>query len=258
MLKDIVINGIALKIDLIEASADRPTIIFLHHSLGSIDIWRDFPAKLGAATNCNVLVYDRQGYGQSGPLGEEPRTSAYLENEADILNALIEQCDINKAILFGHSDGGSIALIAGAKYPSRIIGIISEAAHIFVEEVTLQGIKDAVKAYETTKLKESLQKYHADKTDAIFWAWAGTWLNAEYRNWNIETFLRQIACPVLVIQGENDEYGSLEQVYGITNQVTGEASHFIIPKIGHTPHKEATRQVLDRVIDFINQLTNKA
>ncbi len=168
---------------------DRPAIVFLHESLGCVELWRDFPKKLGEITLCNVLVYDRLGYGRSGPFTTSKRGNGYLETEADILIEVLKVCSIEKAILFGHSDGGSISLIAAAKYPSYIIGIITEGAHIFVEDITLNGIREAEKAWYTTNLKERLQKYHGDKTEALFWAWANTWLNDAFQSWNIENFL---------------------------------------------------------------------
>lgn len=233
---------------------DRPTIIFLHESLGSVELWRDFPKKLGKLTQCNVLVYDRQGYGKSAPFSFADRKTDYLEREADILKLLIEHWKLKDVILFGHSDGGSIALIAAAKYPSHIRGVITEGAHIFVEEITLQGIREAVKAFHATNLKQRLQKYHGDKTEAVFWAWANTWLSDEFRSWNIENFLPRINCPVLVIQGEDDKYGTRQQVNGIVSQVSGQATELIIPSTGHTPHREAKEVVLNHATSFIKQL----
>lgn len=237
-----------------ERYPNRPTIVFLHDSLGCIELWRDFPKKLSDLSSCNFLVYDRQGYGKSSTFATLKRNIEYLEVEADILKEILEVLHIKEAILFGHSDGGSIALIAAAKYPSPIIGIITEGAHIFVEELTLQGIQDAVKTYHGTNLKERLQKYHGEKTEAMFSAWTTTWLSDEFKFWNIENFLTHITCPVLVIQGENDEYGSGKQVDGIINQVSGNASKIIIPFVGHTPHKEAEELVLNNSADFISQL----
>lgn len=235
---------------------NRPTIIFLHDSLGSIQLWRNFPEKLGHLTQCNVLVYDRQGYGQAAPFTQPERDNTYLEKEADVLHHLLQATGIQKAILFGHSDGGSIALIAAAKYPEQIICIVTEGAHIFVEEVTLNGIREAQKTYQTTNLKTRLEKYHGPKTEAMFQAWAHTWLTPEFRTWNIENFLPQIQCPSLIIQGENDEYGTLAQVAGIVNQTTGKATPFIIPNVGHNPHKEAPELVLEKSASFINGLLN--
>lgn len=251
MVEEVIINHAKLKIVHTIIREESPTLIFLHDSLGCIDLWRDFPEKLGEATHCNIIVYDRQGYGKSCPFEERERENNYLEVEADVLNALIEKCGIEEAILFGHSDGGSIALIAAAKYPTYIKAVITEGAHIFVEDITLKGIREAVKTFQTSNLKEKLQKYHGDKTESVFWAWAKTWLSDEFKSWNIEGFLPQIKCPVLVIQGENDEYGSQAQVNGIVKQVSGKKEKYIIPSVGHTPHKEASEIVLKYVINFI-------
>ncbi len=234
--------------------AIKPTIVFLHESLGCAELWRDFPKKLGTLTTCNVLVYDRLGYGKSSPFTTLKRGKDYLEIEADILIEVLKVCKIDKTILFGQSDGGSIALIAAAKYPSQIKGVITEGAHIFVEDITLEGIEEAVKAWHTTNLKEKLQKYHADKTEALFWAWAKTWLSDDFKSWNIESFLHHISCPVLAIQGEKDQYGSGEQVNGIINRVSGEAKQLIISSVGHAPHKEAEEMVLEYSASFINHV----
>ena len=235
----------------------RPTLIFLHDSLGCIELWRDFPEKLGAATNCNVLVYDRQGYGKSSPFSIAKRDNFYMEREADMLNELLVFWNIEKAILFGHSDGASIALLTAAKYPEKILGIITEGAHVFVEDVTVAGIKEAIQLYETTDMKTKLKKYHGANTEAMFWAWAETWTTAGFRPWNIENFLPGITCPSLIIQGENDEYGTLKQVRAISTQTSGTATELILPNIKHTPHKEAPQLVLEKSSAFIKQLLDK-
>ncbi|AKK73485.1 alpha/beta hydrolase [Chryseobacterium gallinarum] len=232
---------------------NRPTIVFLHDSLGSVQLWRDFPAELSDATNCNVLVYDRLGYGRSYPMPTHERPVNYMELEADLLNDLLIRLDIDNAILFGHSDGGTIALITAAKYPEKVEAIICEAGHIFVEEVTLKGVYAAWEAYKTTNLPERLQKYHGDKVETLFKAWTETWTRDDYRNWNIEYLLKNITCPLLFIQGEADEYGTLDQVEKTISQVSGSAEKYIIPGIGHTPHKEAPEQVLEKAADFISK-----
>lgn len=230
---------------------DRPTIVFLHDSLGCIELWRDFPSKLGELTQCNVFVYDRLGYGQSGPVTDQKRGNDYMEIEADILSQLLDQHHIENAILFGHSDGGTIALLAAAKYPSKIRAVITEGAHIFVEEVTLNGIREAVKLYQTTNLKQRLQKYHGEKTEDVFMAWTETWLSDAYRSWNIEHFLPEVICPSLIIQGEEDEYGTVGQVDGIVNKTSGAAQKYMLPTIKHSPHKEAPELVLKIATAFI-------
>ncbi|ARS37740.1 alpha/beta hydrolase [Pontibacter actiniarum] len=235
-------------------AAQKPVIVFLHDSLGCITLWRDFPERLVQQTGCPALVYDRRGYGASSPFSSTQRNPDYLEREADVLEHLLEKLNIPEAILFGHSDGGSIALLAAAKYPQRIKGIITEGAHVFVEELTLAGIRAAVQAYQTTSLPEKLRKYHGAKTDAVFHAWADIWLSDAFRDWNIEGFLSAIRCPALVVQGEADEYGTLAQVEAVVRQVQGQAQKLVIPGIGHTPHREAQELVLAESSRFIQTI----
>ncbi|KAF2333375.1 alpha/beta fold hydrolase [Flavobacterium nitrogenifigens] len=230
---------------------NRPTIVFLHDSLGCVELWRDFPKQIAEVSQCNILIYDRLGYGKSDPMPTYVRPVNYLELEADVLNTILEKLKIENAILFGHSDGGSIALIAASKYPQRIKMVICEAAHIFVEEITLNGIREAVVAYQNTNLPERLQKYHGNKTETIFKAWTETWLRVDFRNWNIENLLPKIKSPLLFIQGEKDEYGTLDQVRKTINAVSGKTEKYIIPNVGHTPHKEAPKTVLDKIAAFI-------
>ncbi len=237
----------------IEINPLAPTIIFLHDSLGCIQLWRDFPEQLGAMSHCNVLVYDRQGYGKSCPFSYPERDINYLEMEADLLNDLLEYWAIDNAILFGHSDGGSIALLTAAKYPTRIKGIITVGAHVFVEDVTIKGIKEAIDLYQNTDLKSKLEKYHGTNTDAMFWAWAKTWTTDEFKNWNIEQFLPLITCPALIIQGEEDEYGTLLQVDKIQSQISRKANSLIIPNLKHTPYKENPQLVLEHTVEFIKE-----
>jgi pimeloyl-ACP methyl ester carboxylesterase len=232
---------------------NRPTIVFLHDSLGCTSLWRDFPERLGEYTQCNVLVYDRLGYGKSDPMPDVSRPVNYMEPEADILIELLDGLFIENPILFGHSDGASIALLTAAKYPEKIMAVVAEAAHIFVEEITLNGIREAMEAYKTTNLKERLQKYHGDNTDILFRAWTETWTRPDFRNWNIEKFLPSIVCPLLTIQGLNDEFGSMLQVEGILYGVSG-AKKVLIDDCGHTPHKEKPEETLNAATNFINSL----
>lgn len=231
----------------------KPTIIFLHDSLGSVQLWRDFPDKLSEATQCNTLAYDRLGYGKSYPMPTHERPVNYMELEADLLNNVLIEMNIDNAILFGHSDGGTIALITAAKYPEKVKAVICEAGHIFVEEVTLKGVYDAWEAYKTTNLPERLQKYHGDKVEMLFRAWTETWTREDYRTWNIEGFLKDITAPLLFIQGEADEYGTLDQVEKTVTQVSGSSEKYIIPGIGHTPHKEVPELVLEKAAGFISK-----
>lgn len=247
------INGKELYAEHYQTDETQPTLVFLHDSLGCTQLWRDFPAKIAEATKCNVLIYDRLGYGKSEPMPTFKRPTNYMEWEADILNELLTQLKIEKAILFGHSDGGTIALLMASKYPEKIKSVIVEAAHIFVEDETLKGIYQAIESYKTTNLPERLAKYHGDKVETIFKAWTETWTRKDFRSWNIEAFLPQIICPLLFIQGEADEYGTLDQVEKTINQVSGNSEKFIIPNIGHTPHKEAPELTLAKTINYIQE-----
>ncbi|TPE45922.1 alpha/beta fold hydrolase [Pontibacter mangrovi] len=234
-----------------QPAQDKPILVFLHDSLGCIKLWRDFPERLAQATGATTLVYDREGYGQSSAFRSTNREQDYLEREADVLEQLLAKLQVNKAILFGHSDGGSIALMAAAKYKSRIAGVIAEGAHVFVEGLTLAGIRTAVHDFRNTDLPQRLHKYHGAKTDQVFSAWSDTWLSPHFRSWNIEHFLPAIHCPVLVVQGEADEYGTLAQVKAIVGQVQGPSQQLIIPGIGHTPHRQARELVLQKASAFI-------
>ncbi|MDR6456963.1 pimeloyl-ACP methyl ester carboxylesterase [Chryseobacterium vietnamense] len=245
------VKGKKLYIEHDHRFTDRPTIVFLHDSLGSVQLWRDFPAKLSEIAQCNTLAYDRLGYGKSFPMSTHERPVHYMELEADLLNDVLIEMNLDNVILFGHSDGGTIALITAAKYPERVEAVICEAGHIFVEEITLKGVYDAWEAYKTTNLPERLQKYHGDKVEMLFKAWTETWTREDYRTWNIEYLLKDIKAPLLFIQGGADEYGTLDQVEKTVTQVSGSAEKYIIPGIGHTPHKEIPELVLKKTAEFI-------
>lgn len=233
-----------------EHDDEKPVLVFLHDSLGCVETWRDFPERMCAAVACDGIVYDRLGYGQSSAVTFY-RELDYKEHEADLVLGLLKELAIKKAILFGHSDGASISLIAAAKDAEKVVAVVSEAAHVFVEEITLKGIEEGKKAYERSHLKRKLEKYHGDKTDAVFWAWAATWLSPSFRDFNMEHFLEDIKCPVLVLQGERDEYGTLAQVESIAGQVSGFAQRAVLEGVRHSPHREATELVLPLVAEFI-------
>jgi len=238
-----------------QRSVSTPTaLVFLHEGLGSIPQWRDFPASLSMTTGLPALVYERWGYGNSDTL-DIPRTVHYLHDEALItLPEVLQQLDITHVILIGHSDGGSIALMFAAIHGDNTQGVITEAAHVFVEEVTITGIRKAVEVYETTDLKSRLYQYHKDNTDPMFRGWAHTWLSKEFRNWSIEEYLPHITCPLLVLQGAQDEYGTQAQVDSVVSQVAGPVKGLMIPDCGHVPHHQAHERVLEEMTQFINSL----
>lgn len=234
----------------------QPTLIFLHEGLGSIAQWKEFPLLLGKATGLPVLIYDRWGHGRSEGL-TGPRHVQYLHDEAlKTLPEILDYFDITDTILIGHSDGGSIALLFAAEHPDRVSGVITEAAHVFVEEITVEGIRQAVHIFETSDFSERLRAYHGENTESLFYGWANVWLSREFRNWNIERYLSKVTCPVLAIQGSDDEYGTPAQVESIVRNVKGAARGLLIPECGHTPHHQARDRTLATMKEFILELIN--
>lgn len=225
-------------------------IVFLHDSLGCIELWRDFPVKVQQATGLNVLVYDRQGYGKSCAFSYAERGLGYMEIEAVLLSQLLKYWEIERPFLFGHSDGGTIALIYAGMFPNQVSGIITEGAHVFVEDITLAGIKEVIHQYQSTNLKDKLSKYHGHLTDVLFWAWANTWTKPEFQYWNCLSFLPKIDCPTLLIQGEQDEFGSLLQVTKCLDLIGENASSLMLPNTKHSPHKGQPEVVVNAVCGF--------
>lgn len=232
---------------------ETPFLVFLHEGLGSIRQWKEFPDAIGKRVKCPVLIYDRYGYGKSQAF-TEPRTPEYLNTEAFVfLPGLLEKLGIHeKIILIGHSDGGSIALLYASKYPDRVSGLITEADHLFCEEITIEGIKKAEQEYEKGKLKASLQKFHGDKTDAVFYGWSKVWTAGENRDWNMEHYLPSITCPVLAIQGKEDAYGSEKQLLAKQEKISGPVEILFIDGCGHIPHFQAANEVKCKMLNFIN------
>ena len=234
-----------------QAPGPRPPLLFLHEGLGSIAQWKDFPVALCTALGCEGVVYDRLGHGRSSAR-HHPRTPRYLHEETElVLPALLDALAIPRAALLGHSDGGTIALLLAAMAPERVVALVTEAAHVMVEAITLAGIRAAGAAYATTDLPRRLARYHGDKTDALFHAWHDTWLAPDFRDWSIEAALPAIRAPLLVIQGVEDEYGSVAQVEAIARGTGGPVERLLIPGCGHNPHHEARALVLARVAAFL-------
>ena len=226
-----------------------PTLVFLHEALGCIAMWKDVPARLSAMTGLPALVYDRHGHGLSGALTAR-RDAAYLDRESfEILPGVMEACGVSDPILVGHSDGGSIALMYASRFP--VCAVVTEAAHVFVEDVTLAGIREAVAAWRGTDLAQRLARYHGDKTEALFFAWADTWLSDEFASWNIEDCLPHISSPLLAVQGEDDEYGTARQAETIANGVSGPVRPLLLPDCRHIPHLQAAERLLPLVAAFV-------
>lgn len=229
-------------------------IVFLHEGLGCIEVWKDVPEAVCAGSGRRGLVYDRRGYGESADDPNPVWPKDYLITETGYLPPLLDALGIERAVLMGHSDGASLALLAAALAPERVAGVVSEAAHIFVEEITLAGIRQAVAAYESAGLREKLARFLGPRTDSVFRRWADTWLSAEFRDWNIEAYLPRIACPLLVLQGAGDPYGTPAQVEGIARGVSGPVETALLPNCGHIPHFQAPEATLSRTLDFLDSL----
>lgn len=246
--------GVELEVLRLDAT-DRtaPTIVLLHEGLGCVSLWRDFPARLREQTGHSVLAYSRHGYGRSTVLetGFEPD---YMHREAlETLPTLLDHLEIDDPILYGHSDGASIALIHAGAAARPVRGLIIEAPHVFVEPESLTGVETAKHAFETGGLKDGLARHH-DNPERTFRAWNDAWRDPRFRDWNIEAYLPPIEVPVLMIQGAEDAYGTLAQLDAIAAGVRGPCDRLVIEECGHSPHREATDPVIDRVGAFLDTL----
>jgi pimeloyl-ACP methyl ester carboxylesterase len=236
-----------------------PLIVFLHEGLGSLAMWKDFPQALCEAASARGLVYSRPGYGRSTPraAGEIWQPDFMHRQAHEVLPALLEALDTDTTQdppwLFGHSDGASIALLHAARFPHRVAGLIAAAPHIMVEDLSVASIEKARSAYTKTDLRERLAKYH-DDPDSAFWGWNRIWLNSEFRQWSIERELATITCPLLAVQGLDDEYGTLEQVRGIA-RVLPHTELLELPDCGHSPHRDQPELLIKASQRFIDQHT---
>jgi pimeloyl-ACP methyl ester carboxylesterase len=237
----------------IEVAGDgRPALVFLHEGLGSIAMWRDFPERVARATRCDAIVYSRYGYGNSDPL-TEPRSVRYMHDEAQLgLPRLLDHLAIDRPILIGHSDGGSIALIGAGTGTRAVRAVVTLAAHVLVEDISVASIAAAKSAYETTDLRERLAGYHAD-VDSAFCGWTRIWLAPEFRDWNIGEYLPRIQCPVLAIQGADDEYGTMEQMRRIGAQVR-DVELLSLDDCRHSPHRDQPEAVLAAIAGFVDRV----
>ena len=232
---------------------EAPSIVFLHEGLGCVAMWRDFPDRLASATGCGALVYSRLGHGGSDAVTGERRVR-YMHDEAlETLPAVLGHFGLENVVLFGHSDGASIALIHAGADPGHVRALVLEAPHVFVEPLSIEGITRITTDYETTRLKERLARHHGGNTDSMFRGWSDVWLSPGFRKWNIEEYLPAIECPVLVVQGEDDRYGTLEQVDAVVKKVGGPAESLILPHCGHSPHSEQPEEVLEAATRFIRK-----
>jgi pimeloyl-ACP methyl ester carboxylesterase len=234
-----------------------PLIVFLHEGLGSLSMWKDFPQRLCDAALCRGLVYSRPGYGRSTPrAAEEAWGLDFMHRQAhEVLPALLGALQVDAAAappwLFGHSDGASIALLYASRFVHRLAGAVLLAPHIFVEDLSVASIEKARSAYLETDLRGRLARHH-DDPDSAFWGWNRIWLHPPFRQWSIEPEIGSIRCPLLAVQGVDDEYGTLEQIRGIA-RIVPHTQLVELPDCGHSPQRDQPDRVIAAAIEFIRR-----
>lgn len=228
-------------------------ILLLHDSLGAIDLWRDFPARLAAATGRRVIAYDRLGFGRSDP-SHEPLHDDFVATEAVTgVVPVLEALGIERVVLFGHSVGGGMAVHAAERLGERCAALVTESAQAFVEDRTREGILAAKRDFEDPAKFEKLVRLHGAKARWVLDAWTETWLAPSFADWSLDGVLPRVACPVLAIHGEDDEFGSAAFPRRIVAKVAGPARLALLPGIGHVPHREDPDEVLRRVAEFLSE-----
>lgn len=239
------------------AAPDAPWLVFLHQGLGSMAQWGALPERLVAATGLPALLYDRWGFGLSEPL-VLPRPDDYLDREAlEALPEVLERCGVGRPLLVGHSDGATIALRYAAGFPDRPSAVVAIAPHVFVEQVTIVGIEAAVERWRSGDLARRLARHHGDKAEAVFRGWAETWLRPSFRSWRMTGCLSRIRCPLLLIQGEADEYGTRAQLDAIGEAARGPVEILMLPSCGHAPQADAPEAVVEAVARFVAALEQR-
>jgi len=227
-----------------------PTLVFLHEGLGSVALWRGFPAALAQRTGFGALVYSRRGNGFSEPL-TGPRTPQYMHEEALVeLPRVLAEERAGDVVLVGHSDGASIALIYAAEHPERVRALVLEAPHVFVEGLSVLSIDKIRERYESGSLRERMARYHTDG-DATFYAWNDVWLSSAFREWNIEPHLERVRAPILAIQGTEDEYGTLAQIDAIAARADGPVDRIVLAGCGHAPHADRPAFVTEAIAAWL-------
>ncbi|MEL6349913.1 MAG: alpha/beta hydrolase [Myxococcota bacterium] len=246
----VVVSGVGVEV-VHRPCPGRPTLVFLHEGLGSASMWRAYPQRLAERSGCGWMVYSRQGYGGSDPIPlPRPLTYMHLDGQV-VLPSLLEQLQVADPILYGHSDGASIALIAAGGGHVSTRAMILEAPHVFREAISLQAIEETTRAYQTTDLRARLMRHHGDNVDGAFWGWSDAWRAPGFGDWNLEGVLAGVHAPVLLFQGRADPYGTLAQIDAIASQVSGPCMVEILDDCGHAPHRERTDAVLERAARFL-------
>jgi pimeloyl-ACP methyl ester carboxylesterase len=252
---DVRVQGRRLEAVEVPGSTDEPPLVLLHEGLGSVSAWRDFPEALSEATSRRVLAFSRSGHGRSDPPAV-PRTPAFFHEEASaVLPAVLCELDAEDAILVGHSDGASIALIHAATHGAR--GLVLIAPHVVVEDVTLAAIRETRERFERGELRERLARHH-DDPDVAFRNWCDVWLDPRFRAWTLEPEAERVVCPVLLVQGTDDPYGTLDQIDRIEARVRGPVRRVVVPGGGHALHREAPETVVREVARFLEDVEEDA
>jgi pimeloyl-ACP methyl ester carboxylesterase len=252
----VTVQGRKLEVQKIPGTdTNAPTLIFLHEGLGSVSMWREFPRQVVEATGCPAVVYSRYGYGNSEAFGE-PRSVRYMHDEALVtLPGLLGALAVREPVLVGHSDGGSIALIHASAH--RVKGLVVMAPHVFVEDLSVRSIAEAKLAFEGTDLPQKLGRYHADAAKT-FRGWNDIWLHRDFRSWNIEEVLPRVTCPILAIQGFDDEYGTMAQLEAIARQTGGPIELLRLADCRHSPHRDQPQVVIEAISRFVDRLDSGA
>ncbi len=235
-----------------ERNAHAPALVFLHEGLGSASLWRDFPGRLCARAGLPGVVCSRRGYGRSSPHRHDPGPDFMHEEATIALPALLRALGVERPILFGHSDGASIALIHAGTFPGQARAVVALAPHLFVEPVCVESIATLARAYRSSGLRERLARHH-DDADATFRAWSGVWLSPQFAGWNIEREVAASRCPVLAIQGEDDQYGTLRQIDRIAELRPG-TQLLKLSGCRHSPHLDRPEDVIDATVRFLGGL----
>ena len=235
---------------------DAPTLVFLHEGLGCVRMWRDFPAEVAKGTGCGALVYSRLGYGGSDPV-TLPRPLRYMHDEALVsLPDVLDAADVRDAVLVGHSDGASIAIIhAASRTGARVRGLVLEAPHVVCEDISVRSIAKAREAYLHGDLRARLLRWHGSNVDGAFSGWNDAWLDPAFRAWNIEEYLPHVRVPALLVQGADDEYGTLGQLDAIEAGVRARVERLVLPSCAHAPHRDQPGPTLEAIVHFVRSVT---
>ena len=243
------IDGVRLETRTIPGCGGRPWLVFLHEGLGCVSLWRDFPDTLARRLDMPALVYSRRGYGKSDPL-DAPRRPDFMHREAlDVLPALLGEHAIRDCVLIGHSDGASIALIHAASHPQSTRAAVLMAPHVLVEDISVSSIARITETYETTDLKTRLARHHAHVDDA-FLGWSRAWRDPAFLGWSLAPECARLGVPTLLIQGEDDEYGTLAQLDAIEAAAPVRPQRLVLPRCGHAPHRDCEVQVMEAIAAF--------